>query len=99
MEGLVEFPGDSPRSAEFQGKVVGRFRESTSDDARNDGCRRVWASAIETWLKARLEVYDQCDDFPAGEKTPRSAVTPAHVVQTDSLKKEPNRLKPAAAFR
>jgi hypothetical protein len=81
MEGLVEFPGDSPRAGDFQANVVARFRQDSSDDARNVGYRPGSAAAMEAWVQTRLEDYGQGDGLPADEEISRSVVTAAHIAK------------------
>lgn len=81
MQGLVEFPGDSSRAGDFQDNVVVRFREDSSDDARNVGYRAGSAAAMEAWVQTRLENYGQRDGLPADEEISRSLVTAAYIVQ------------------
>jgi hypothetical protein len=75
--------------------VVGRFRESISDDTRNDGCRRGCVSTVEGWIPSRLESYGQRDELPANEKIYRALVAAAVLVHTVSLKQESNSLSRA----
>ena len=77
MEGLVEFPGDSPRASDFHGNE--RYRRGSSE-ARNDGYRPGSAAALGAWVQTRLQGYGQRDGLPANEKISRAVVTPAHVV-------------------
>lgn len=81
MQGLVEFPGDSSRAGDFQDNVVVRFREDSSDDARNVGYCAGSAAAMEAWVQTRLENYGQRDGLPADEEISRSLVTAAYIVQ------------------
>ena len=98
MEGLVELHGNWSQPRDFHGNVVGRFRKSTSDDARNGGCRQGYSAAMETWIQSRLEGYAQCDELPADEKISPALVPRTNLLQAHGVKQEPNGLKDRAGF-